>query len=71
MLNPNFNKKNSINTTQEKLDELDMENYRQLHNVVLKFSNNSTEIKKMFIATLTTISTILFTFFKEKLSLDI
>lgn len=46
MPNHNFNQKNSINTSQEKLDELDMENYRQLHNVVLKFSNNSIEIKK-------------------------
>ncbi|WP_195238109.1 hypothetical protein ACSXBP_11365 [Clostridium perfringens] len=71
MPNHNFNQKNSINTSQEKLDELDMENYRQLHNVVLKFSNNSIEIKKMFIATLTTIATILFTFFKENLSMDI
>lgn len=28
--------------------ELNMEKYRQLHNVVLKFSNNSMEIKKLF-----------------------
>ena len=52
-----------INIEQHKIqDELDQENYRQLHNVVLNFSNNSIEIKKMCITALIAVPTILFSF---------
>lgn len=51
--------------------ELNMEKYRQLHNIVLSFSNNSIEIKKMCITTLIAIPTIFFAFFKDKdISID-
>lgn len=45
--------------------DLNMEKYRQLHNVVLNFSNNSIEIKKMCITTLSAIPAIIIAFFKN------
>ena len=52
--------------------ELNIEKYRQLHNVVLCFSNNSMEIKKLCVSTLVAVPTILFAFFKDKnITIDI
>ncbi|WP_170075069.1 hypothetical protein [Paraclostridium dentum] len=52
-------------------DELDKENYRQLHNVVLNFSNNSIEIKKLCITAVIAVPTIFFNFFSNPKNITI
>lgn len=55
-----------VKTSYEIEYELYMEKYKQLHSVVLNFSINSMELKKMCVTTLVAVVTILFAFFKDK-----
>lgn len=58
----------SNNAYQTTLDDLSKENIRQLHNVVLNFSSQSTEIKKLFITVEIAVLSLIVTLFKDNYS---
>lgn len=64
------NNNNNRNTTLIE-DQLNMEQIRQLHNATLSFSNQCTEIKKLYITVMLAVITLIFNIFKDNfLSID-
>lgn len=58
-------KKNNNENTTFIQDELNMEQIRQLHNATLNFSNQCTEIKKLYVTVIIAVITLLFNIFKD------
>jgi len=57
---------NQIKTNTE--DNLNIEQIRQLHNATLNFSNQCTEIKKLYVTVIIAVITLFFNIFKENYS---